>query len=310
MTADRALAAADQDLVSRRRRVMGPAYRLLYEHPVHFVRGNGVHLYDPAGEEYLDAYNNVPCVGHAHPAVSSAVAAQVELLNTNTRYLQEGVVDYAERLLGTLPDEVGNVMFTCTGSEANDLALRVARFVTGNTGLVVTENAYHGVTQAVAAMSPSLGEGVDLAPHVRLVPAPDLWASGLTAPEFADAMVRHVEEAVEDLRRHGHGVCALVLDSVFSSDGILPDPTGWIARAAEVVRRAGGLYVADEVQSGFGRLGTGMWGFPRHGVVPDIVTMGTPWATGSRSLRRRSGRSCSTSSAPVSATSTPSVGDR
>lgn len=280
MTAVGERVTADEELVERRRTVMGPSYRLLYDPPVHFVRGTGVHLYDPAGEEYLDAYNNVPCVGHAHPAVSGAVAAQAGLINTNTRYLQAGVVDYAERLVGTLPDELGNVMFTCTGSEANDLTLRVARFVTGNAGVIVTENAYHGVTQAVAAMSPSLGEGVDLAPHVRVIPAPDLWASGMEPLDFADLMVRRVEGAVADLRRHGHGVSALVLDSVFSSDGILPGPTGWIARAAQVVRDAGGLYVADEVQSGFGRLGTGMWGFPRHRVVPDIVTMGKSMGNG------------------------------
>lgn len=268
------------DLMRRRQRVLGPAYRLLYENPVHFVRARGVHLYDPEGVDYLDAYNNVPCIGHSHPAVAAAVSAQLGLINTNTRYLQDGVVEYAEQLLETFPRELGNVMFTCSGSEANDLALRVARFTTGNTGVIITNNAYHGTTQEVAGISPSLGPGVETPPHVRLIPAPDAFATGMNAAELSEWMVARVESAVEDLEASGHGVSALVLDTIFSSDGILPEPVTWIAQAADVVREAGGLFIADEVQAGFGRLGTGMWGFERHRVVPDIVTMGKSMGNG------------------------------
>lgn len=274
------LSESERQLVHRRDRVLGPAYRLFYEHPVTVDHASGVHLYDAEGNEYLDVYNNVPCVGHAHPHVVEAVHTQMQRVNTNTRYLQDGVVDYAERLLATFPEQLDNVMFTCTGSEANDLAMRVARWVTGGTGVIVTANAYHGVTEAVAAFSPSLGANVPLGEHVRVIPAPDPLRLGVTGAEFTRVMREHVQAAVDDLRRHGVQVCALIADCAFSSDGIHPDPTGWLADAAEVVRAAGGLYIADEVQPGFGRLGDGWWGFARHGVVPDIVTMGKPMGNG------------------------------
>src|SRR5215203_1501940 len=143
-------AISTQDLIARRSRLLGPAYRLFYDQPVQFVRGEGVWLYDAAGHRYLDAYNNVASVGHCHPHVVQAIARQAAALNTHTRYLHETVLDFAEKLLSTFPPEIGHVMFTCTGSEANDLALRVARTCTGGTGFIVTANAYHGVTSALA----------------------------------------------------------------------------------------------------------------------------------------------------------------
>lgn len=271
---------SDEELMARRAASLGPAYRLLYNDPVHFVRGSGVHLYDSAGEEYLDAYNNVPCIGHSHPAVANAVSAQLRLINTNTRYLQDGVVDYAEELLATFPPELGNVMFTCTGSEANDLAVRVANFVTGNSGLIITENAYHGTTAVMAGVSPSLGPGVPRPANVRLIPAPDRYMLAVSDDELREYMLAHVRAAVDDLVASGYGVSALILDTLFSSDGILPNPVSWIAPAAEIVRGEGGLFIADEVQAGFGRLGAGMWGFTRHGVSADIVTMGKSMGNG------------------------------
>ena len=161
-----------RDLIARRSRLLGPAYRLFYDQPVQFVRGEGVWLYDAAGHRYLDAYNNVASVGHCHPHVVQAIARQAAVLNTHTRYLHETVLDFAEKLLATFPPEIGHVMFTCTGSEANDLALRVARTCTGGTGFIVTANAYHGVTSALAELSPSLGLPLPEGSHVRLVPAP------------------------------------------------------------------------------------------------------------------------------------------
>ncbi len=166
------LPAAAQELIARREAALGGAYRLFYERPVEFVRGSGVYLYDPDGVAYLDAYNNVPSVGHSHPRVTEAVSRQLATLNTHTRYLTDGVVGYAERLLATHTIGPAHAMFTCTGSEANDLALRIARSCTGGTGVIVTENAYHGVTAAVAELSPSLGANVPLGAHVRTVPAP------------------------------------------------------------------------------------------------------------------------------------------
>ncbi|HQE47254.1 MAG TPA: aminotransferase class III-fold pyridoxal phosphate-dependent enzyme, partial [Rhodoglobus sp.] len=158
----------ERDLVARRARVLGSAYRLFYREPVQLVRGVGTRVWDAAGTEYLDAYNNVPSVGHSHPRVAEAIAKQAATLTTHTRYLSAGVVRYSEQLLATLHPDIDNIMYTCTGSEANDLALRIAKLVTGGTGVIVTSNAYHGVTTEVAAISPSLGGVESIAGWVRL----------------------------------------------------------------------------------------------------------------------------------------------
>ncbi len=268
------LSKADQELVARRQRALGPAYRLFYETPVHLVRGEGVWLYDKDGKAYLDTYNNVASVGHCHPHVVAAMARQAGVLASHTRYLHEGVLAYAERLLGHFPAELSHVMFTCTGSEANDLAFRIARAHTGGTGFIVTENAYHGVTYAIAGMSPSLGSGVDLGEHVRVVPAPR--TGGETGAEFAAG----VQAAIRDMQRHGIKPAALIVDTVFSSDGVFADPAGFLAPAVAAIRAAGGLFIADEVQPGFGRTGAAMWGFQRHDVLPDMVSLGKPMGNG------------------------------
>jgi 4-aminobutyrate aminotransferase-like enzyme len=270
------LQPATRELIKRRDRALGGAYRLFYDHPVSFVHGAGVYLYDADGNAYLDAYNNVPSVGHSHPYVAEAVTRQLTTLNTHTRYLTDGVVAYAERLLAThtvgraMGGSPAHAIFTCTGSEANDLALRIARHYTGGTGVIVTANAYHGVTAATAELSPSLGPNVPLGSHVRVIPAP---AAGV---DFTAAVVW----AISDLERHGLRLAAFLADSLFSSDGVLPDQAGFLAPIAEIVRAAGGLYIADEVQAGFARTGSHMWGYQRHGVLPDIVTMGKPMGNG------------------------------
>ena len=259
----------DDPLIAARSRVLGPAYRLFYDKPVHLVRASGTKLFDEAGNDYLDAYNNVASVGHCHPHVIDAVTRQLSTLNTHTRYLHEGIVDYSQRLLATFPDleQSGSyqVMYACTGSEVNDLALRVAAMHTGATGIIVTEEAYHGNTAAVNAISPSIGGRSSLGPHVRTV-----------SPKLKSAEIAAV---IADLQGSGFGVSALVVDTIFSSDGIFPDPLV-LAPAVAAVRAAGGVLIADEVQPGFGRTGAGMWGFSRHGVLPDLVTMGKPMANG------------------------------
>ena len=258
------LDVATRALVERRERALGTAYRLFYREPIQFVRGSGTRLWDANGREYLDAYNNVPSVGHAHPRVVAAIAEQAATLNTHTRYLSAGLIDYAEDLLGTLPAEIANVMFTCTGSEANDLALRIAKNATNGTGVIVTANAYHGVTTEVAAISPSLGGLESLADWVRVVDPLDLAASTREAlAEFAAADITPA---------------AFVIDTILASDGVFADVE--LGEAVAAVRDAGGLFIADEVQPGFGRLGTGMWGFDRYGLVPDLVTVGKPMANG------------------------------
>jgi 4-aminobutyrate aminotransferase-like enzyme len=265
-------------LVTRRRRLLGPGYKLFYDRPLEVVRAEGVHLYDAHGAEYLDAYNNVPCVGHCNPHVVEAITRQARTLNTNTRYLGEPLLDYAERLLGTQHDGLGSVMFACSGSEATDLALRIARHATGARGVVVTANAYHGVTAAAAEVSPSLGPNEPLGAHVRTVAPP--------GPEETDAaaagaaLARRVEAAIADLRRHGTATAAVLVDPMLSSDGLVPEPAGFLAPVAGVARAAGALFISDEVQAGFARTGAAMWGYRRHGLEPDLVTMGKPMGNG------------------------------
>jgi len=260
-------------IVERRASLLGPAYKLFYRTPVRIVRGEGVHLYDADGQVYLDAYNNVPSVGHCHPRVVEAIARQAATLNTHTRYASDLILDYAERLLGTYPAAIGNVMFTCTGSEAVDLALRVARFATGGDGVVITANAYHGVTAAAAEISPSLGPAVPLGRAVRTVAAPG-------PGDAHDSLAERVRAAIADMNRHGIRLAAFIADTLFSSDGIQPGPAGFLQPVADVVRAAGGLFIADEVQPGFGRTGEAMWGFQRHGVEPDLAVMGKPMGNG------------------------------
>ncbi|WP_328360752.1 aspartate aminotransferase family protein [Mycobacterium sp. NBC_00419] len=274
---DQPLDPATESLVAARDRMLGPAYRLFYERPVHLVRGEGTRLYDADGACYLDAYNNVASVGHCHPHVVEAVSRQLATLNTHTRYLHGTIVDYSERLLATMPDEVDQVMYACTGSEVNDLALRVAEMYTGAKGVIITTDAYHGNTAAVTAISPSIGGSTALGEHVRAIAPPDSYR--IPADELAGRFAADVSAAIDDLQAAGTGVSCLIVDTIFSSDGIYPDPSV-LAPAVAAVRAAGGVFIADEVQPGFARTGEAMWGFQRHGVVPDLVTTGKPMGNG------------------------------
>ncbi|WP_319430308.1 aspartate aminotransferase family protein [Mycobacterium sp. RTGN5] len=276
-SADHPVDPATESLIAARDRMLGPAYRLFYQRPVHLVRGEGTRLYDADGSCYLDAYNNVASVGHCHPHVVEAVSRQLSTLNTHTRYLHGGIVDYSQRLLATMPEQIDQVMYACTGSEVNDLALRVAEMHTGATGVIVTSDAYHGNTAAVTAISPSIGGATVLGAHVRAIPPPDSYR--IPAGELAARFTDDVVAAITDLKASGAGFSALIVDTIFSSDGIYPDPSV-LAPAVAAVHRAGGVFIADEVQPGFARTGEAMWGFLRHGVVPDLVTMGKPMGNG------------------------------
>lgn len=268
----------ERELVLRRQRSLGPSYRLFYRTPVHAAASLGAYLFDAQGERFLDAYNNVPSVGHANPRVIEAVTAQMKRLNTHTRYLQEGIVNYSEQLLATLPDHIGSVMFTNSGSESNDLAMRVARLWTGGTGVVVTTEAYHGTTELLSRVSPAISGGFPDDPTVRVIPAPDTYRVQVEdiGPWFAD----RVREAFDDLIAHGVRPAAFLADSIFSSDGIFPEPRGFLAAAIDVVHEYGALFIADEVQPGFCRTGEEFWGFQRHGVAADLVSMGKPMGNG------------------------------
>ncbi|MFB4391831.1 MULTISPECIES: aspartate aminotransferase family protein [unclassified Pseudomonas] len=273
-----ALSPRTREMIERRRRLLGPGYQLFYQNPLHLVRGEGVWVYDVDGQRYLDVYNNVPSVGHCHPHVVDALCRQARLLNTHTRYLNDNILDFAEKLLGTMPAELSQATFTCTGSEANDLAVRIARGYTGGTGVIVTQYAYHGLTASIAELSSSQFSQIAASPDVRTVAAPT--HNPQNPAEVGRRFAADVRAALADMRRHGIKPAALLLDSFFTSDGAFFEPQGFLREAVEAVREAGGLYIADEVQPGYGRSGRHMWGFQCHGLVPDIVTLGKPMGNG------------------------------
>lgn len=274
------------ELLARRMRLLGPGSPLFYERPLHLVRGEGVWLWDADGQRYLDAYNNVPHVGHCHPKVVDALCEQARRLNTHTRYLHRNILDYGERLAATFDPELSMVMLACTGSEANEIALRMARRCSGNMGVIATEFAYHGNTTAVSTISTVFTPPEERGPYVRTVPPPDSYrvpegfAAGLSGDELARAYAETVQAAIDSLESAGAGVAAMLIDTIYSSEGLPDVPAGYMADAVARVRAAGGYFIADEVQPGFGRMGDHMWGYQHYGVAPDIVTLGKPMGNG------------------------------
>ena len=268
------------ELLKARRGLLG-SLSLSYESPLHLVRGEGVFLFGPNGERYLDAYNNVPVVGHCHPDVVRAIAAQMWRLNTNTRYLNETSIELAERLVGSAPGHFDRVLFVNSGSEANDLAWRIARFATGHRGAIVTRFAYHGVTEATTDLSPEEWPPGFVPSRTRLV-APPLAErrsdpAAQTGPGYREF---DVATAIDDLHAAGVGPAAMFVDPAFTSDGILGPANAWMREAAAAVRSGGGLFVADEVQAGFGRTGDDLWSIAASGVEPDFMTLGKPMGNG------------------------------
>jgi len=271
--------SATPGLLERRRRAL-PRSPLFYEHPVHLVRGEGVWMFDPDGRRYLDCYNNVPVVGHGHPRVVRAVAEQQRLLATHSRYLHEAIVELAERLKATLPPALDAVLVVNSGSEANDLAWRIARAATGRAGAVVTAYAYHGMTEATHALSPEEWAKGEQPAHVATVPAPNGYRGPYRRDEdgWAERYAAHIDDAARALG--GHGFAAIYLDPAFTADGILVPPPAYLAEVARRARALGGVLIADEVQAGHGRYGTGLWSFQPSGIEPDMVVMGKPMGNG------------------------------
>ena len=271
-----------ENLLQRRQQAMGPAYRLFYEQPVHLVRGEGVWLYDADGVRYLDCYNNVASVGHCHPRVVEAMAEQASTLNTHTRYLHENIVRYAERLGATLTGDLGVCMFVCTGTEANDLAFRVARTVTGNQGAIVLENAYHGNSIVVTELSTEEYPPADQPAYLEALEAPNPYRGRYRYgdAELGEKYAALTDTAIDNLAARGVRPAMFMCDNIFSSNGVLTPPPDYLRGVYRRVRAAGGLVVADEVQSGLCRLGDNMWAFEDSAVVPDIVTMGKPIGDG------------------------------
>jgi 4-aminobutyrate aminotransferase-like enzyme/Ser/Thr protein kinase RdoA (MazF antagonist) len=270
----------EAELLARRRRLLGAHAELFYARPLHLVRGAGVWVYTAAGERFLDVYNNVPHVGHAHPAVVRAIHAQSRRIASNTRYLDETVLEYAERLTATMPPGLDTCLFVNSGSEANDVAWRMACSHTGRGGALVMTHAYHGITEAVTALSPALQPTSPA--HVERLAAPPGTAeiAASTGTELGAAAGREVERALAALAVRRFQLAAFVIDSGLTSNGIYDPPAQWMAPIAAAVHAAGGLIIGDEVQYGLGRSGSHFWGYARRGYLPDIVTLGKPVGNG------------------------------
>jgi 4-aminobutyrate aminotransferase-like enzyme/Ser/Thr protein kinase RdoA (MazF antagonist) len=272
--------ASEASLLERRRRLLGTHAELSYDRPLHLVRGSGAWVYTASGERLLDVYNNVPHVGHAHPAVVRAIHAQASRIASNTRYLDENVLQYAERLTATLPPGLDACLFVNSGSEANDIAWRIACAHTGHSGALVMTHAYHGITAAVTALSPALQP--ESPPHVeRLAAPPGMRAVAASNGGALGAAARgETQRALAALAGRGHALAAFMVDSAFTSNGIYDPPQDWMLPIVAEVRDAGGLVIGDEVQYGLGRSGSHFWGFGRRGYTPDIVTLGKPVGNG------------------------------
>ena len=264
---------------------IGPSLSISYQQPLKIVRGWMQYLYDETGRAYLDAVNNVSHVGHCHPRVVKAGQEQMAVLNTNTRYLHENIVLYAGRLCATLPEPLSVCFFVCSGSEANELALRLARTHTRQKDIIVVDGAYHGNTTTLVEISPYKfdGPGGTGAPsYVHTVPVPDVYRGQYreSGPLAGEKYARYIEETIRQIQQNRSNLAAFICESLPGCGGQLVLPENYLETAYQHVRDAGGLCIADEVQVGFGRTGTHFWGFETQGVVPDIVTMGKPMGNG------------------------------
>jgi len=264
--------------LTRRRRVFADNALLFYDDPVHFTHAQGVWMYDGNDTPYLDAYNNTASVGHCNVEVVEAITRQASILNSHTRYLYDKLFDYAEELLSEFPDDLSKITFTCTGSEANELAMRIAKESTGGDGFIVVGNAYHGCSNATADISPYDSGGIVIAPNVRALDPPNSYR--ISNAEIEQIFTEGLRQCIKDLEENGHKFAAFIIDTTLEGNGIFSIPTTYLRKSQEIIREAGGLFIADEVQGGFARMGDAMWSFERHDVTPDLVTVGKPMANG------------------------------
>ena len=269
------------DLLQRRNRYLGAGATLFYQEAIQIVRGEGVHLYDRDGKQYLDMYNNVPCVGHANPYVVQAMQRQLSTLNVHSRYLHEGIVEYAERLTSLHHDGIESCVFACSGTEANDIAMTMAKLATGNSGFICTNAAYHGNSQQVMQLT-HVATDQSHNPHICAFPFPDM-RRGLSDPEYTsenlDAYLDTVKTAIAALQSKGVGLAGLLICPILANEGLPNIPVGFMGALSQIVHDAGGLVISDEVQAGYCRTGQ-WWGYDVSGFVPDIVTMGKPMGNG------------------------------
>jgi len=267
----------DSELIRRRHRLMGGA-TLFYDSPLHIVRGEGVYLYDHEGRQYVDMYNNVPCVGHANPQVVAAIEKQMSTLNVHSRYLHGGILDFAERLLSYHHAGLEQVVFACSGTEASEIALLMARHGTGGQGIVCSDATYHGNSTEVDKMSSQPVTD----PNFRSIPFPQTYrplAEGLDSTDLARLYLGKLQEAIDDFAENNIPFAGLFFCSIFANEGLPDIPQGFMAQAVELVHKAGGVVIADEVQAGYCRSGN-WWGYETSQFTPDIVTMGKPMGNG------------------------------
>ena len=269
----------NSELLERRERLLGQRMALFYADPVHIVRGEGIWLYDASGKRYMDMYNNVPCVGHANPRVVAAMQAQAGTLNVHSRYLHEGILDYADRLTGLHAGPLSRAVFCCTGTEASEIALLMARAATGGRGIICSDAGYHGNSTEVRRLS---RRGATNSPDIRTIPYPQRYRpldASASETELTELYLDRVRSAIADLAAHDVPFAGMFLCSILFNEGIPDIPAGFMTGAAEIVHDAGGVVIADEVQAGFCRSGN-WWGYETTGFVPDIVTMGKPMGAG------------------------------
>ena len=271
------------EILDLRSKHLGPSLSIAYDEPLHIVRGAGQYIFDAKGNRYLDCVNNIQHVGHCHPKVVEAAQSQYETLNTNTRYLDETIVKYAKELTATLPDGLDVCFFTNSGSEANDLALRMARECSKSKETILLDGAYHGNLSSLIEISPYKhnGPGGNGAPdHVHVIPMPDSFRGKYRGEDCGDRYIDEVITAVNNIQDNDKKVSAFIAEALMGCGGQLILPEGFLQKAFELVKKAGGLCIADEVQIGFGRMGSHFWGFESESVVPDIVTMGKSMGNG------------------------------
>ena len=274
-------APAARKLLERREQALGAGAQLFYTEPLHIVRGDGVELFDADGRRYIDMYNNVPCVGHGNARVAEAMAAQQATLNVHSRYLHEGIVSFAERLVALHHDGIESAVISCTGTEAVEVAMNIARIATGHRGVIATDATYHGNTEAVIALRQAASQP-DEHPDVATFPFPQKLRpirDGLDEQALADAYLDELAAAIGRLESSGAGVAAVILCSIQANEGLPDIPGSFMAQAAQLVREAGGLVIADEVQAGYCRTGR-WWGYEVTGFEPDIAVMGKPMGNG------------------------------
>ena len=271
----------NQQLVTRRENAIGKGAPLFYEEPLHIVRGEGAYLFDADGKRYIDMYNNVPCVGHANPNVATAMYTQLQKLNVHSRYLHEDILEYAEKIADLHASSIESVVFSCSGTEANEVAMTMARIATGGSAFICTNAAYHGNSDQVGRLTYVPLEN-NKRKNIYSIPYPQTFrpiVSGLSEQELSLKYLQVLKDTITQIQADGIGFAGILFCPIFANEGLPEIPAGFMQAATQMVRDAGGLVIIDEVQSGFCRTGR-WWGYEKVGVEPDIVTMGKPMGNG------------------------------